>query len=145
VHAHRCIKTLLWQSRVDYRKVSNFREGLIFVIFASQEPFTKIKTAKISQSTCEVNKPRLNLRPIHTFIQAPTEVCQWVCLWWLSRSYPENRNASYIRKHRRTNKTAEAIVTTNALGTRLHFSPYWNKGLKLPSLFVNDSRHLLSF
>ena len=37
------------------------------------------------------------------------------------------------------------IVSTNVLGTRLLFSPYWNEKLKLPSLYINNSRHLLSF
>ena len=33
--------------------VGNFREGFIFVFFVSQEPFVKIKTAKILSSTCK--------------------------------------------------------------------------------------------
>ena len=41
---------------------------------------------------------------------------------------------------------AEAIVITNVLSTKLLSSSlHWNKELKLPSLFVKDSRHSLSF
>ena len=45
---------------INYCMVGNFREGFIFVFFASQEPFAKIKTTKISLSTCEVNEPHFN-------------------------------------------------------------------------------------
>ena len=34
---------------------------------------------------------------------------------------------------------AEAIVSMNVLATRLLFSPYWNKELRLPSLSVDNS------
>ena len=33
-------------------------------------------------------------------------------------------------------KRAEAVVSMNVLATRLLFSPYWNKELRLPSLSV---------
>ena len=35
-------------------------------IFASQEPFVKIKTAKMLLTTCEVNELRFNPRPTYT-------------------------------------------------------------------------------
>ena len=57
----------LWKRRlvipfvdINYHMVGNFHEGFIFVFFTSQEPFAKIKTAKISLSTCEVNEPHFN-------------------------------------------------------------------------------------
>ena len=37
----------------SYHMVGNFREGFIFAFFVSQEPFAKIKTAKILSSTCK--------------------------------------------------------------------------------------------
>lgn len=43
-----------------YRMVGNFHEEFIFAFFASREPFAKIKTVKILQSTCE---QRFNPRP----------------------------------------------------------------------------------
>ena len=53
--------------------VGNFCKGFIFAFFASQEPFAKIKTVKISLSTCEVNEPRFNPRPTYTIDYRPTE------------------------------------------------------------------------
>ena len=52
----------------NYRMVGNFRKGFtcIFAFFVSQEPFAKIKTAKISLSTCEVKKPCFNPQPSYT-------------------------------------------------------------------------------
>ena len=42
--------------------VGNFREGFIFAFFASQEPFAKIKTAKILSSKCKANELSFNSR-----------------------------------------------------------------------------------
>ena len=48
-----------------------------------------------------------------------------------------------------TRPKVEATVSTNVLGTRLLFSPHWNKELRLPSLSVarncDNSRDLFSF
>ena len=41
--------------------VGNFCEGFIFVFFASQEPFAKIKTTKFLLSTCKASEPHFNL------------------------------------------------------------------------------------
>jgi len=49
-----------------YHMVGNFREGFIFAFFASQEPFAKIKTAKILLSMCEVNELHFNPWPTYT-------------------------------------------------------------------------------
>ena len=61
-----------------YCMVGNFREVFIFAFFASQEPFAKIKTAKILLPTCKANEPRFN--PWPSSIQQPTKACQRVCL-----------------------------------------------------------------
>ena len=42
----------------------NCCKGFIFAFFTSQEPFTKIKTAKILSFMCKANKPSFNPRPI---------------------------------------------------------------------------------
>ena len=44
-----------------------------------------------------------------------------------------------------TRPRAKAIVSMNVPGVMLLSSPDWNKELRLPSLSVNKSRHLLSF
>ena len=61
---------------INYRMVGNFREGFIFVFFASQEPFAKIKPRKF-------HCPRAKWTN-HISIQPPTEACQRVYLWRLS-------------------------------------------------------------
>ena len=48
--------------------VDNFREGFIFVFFASQEPFAKIKTVKILLSMCKANKPPFNTQPTWNYL-----------------------------------------------------------------------------
>ena len=74
----------IWKHLLNfwYRMVGNFCEVFIFAFFASQEPFAKIKTAKILLPTCKANEPRFN--PWPTSIQQPTKACQRVCLWRLS-------------------------------------------------------------
>ena len=47
-------------SSYKYRMVGNFREGFIFALFASQELFAKIKTAKFLLFTCEASEPCFN-------------------------------------------------------------------------------------
>ena len=45
-------------------------------------------------------------------------------------------------------KTTKFLLSTykaSELGTRLLFSPHWNKELRLPSLSVDNSRDLFSF
>ena len=48
--------------------VGNFREGLIFTFFASQEPFAKIKTTKILLSMCKANKLPFNTQPTWNYL-----------------------------------------------------------------------------
>ena len=53
-----------------------------------------------------------------------------------------------LRKRRHTNQSAakaKSVVSMNVLGTRILSSPHWSKELRLPSLFVNNCRHSLSF
>ena len=50
-----------------YHMVGNFCEGLIFVSFASPEPFMKIKTAKLLLSMSKVNEPCFNLSYLDWF------------------------------------------------------------------------------
>ena len=125
---------------------------LWLVIFArdlfisSQEPFAKMKTAKFLLSTCEASEPRFNpayfklsSRPITV-----TGACQRVSLYSYRSSHSGNRTATQAQTHEphdRVRLRAEAIVSTNFLGTRLLFSPHWNKELRLPSLSVSNSRH----
>ena len=62
------------QSRSSYRIVGNFREGFIF---ASQEPFAKIKTAKFLLPACKASEPRFNLATSNYLsVQTATEACQ---------------------------------------------------------------------
>ena len=82
-----------------YRMVGNFREVFIFAFFASQEPFAKIKTAKILLPKCKTNEPRFN--PWPTSIQQPTKACQQVCL-----SLQSLKLSKMLRKHGRTIQTA---------------------------------------
>ena len=77
-----------------YRMVGNFREEFIFTFFTSQEPFTKIKTAKFSLSTCKASKLRFNPAyfklSTNLAVLTPIEACHThthayvVCLWQLS-------------------------------------------------------------
>ena len=62
----------------SYCMVGHFREVFIFAFFASQEPFAKIKTAKILLPMCKANEPHFN--PWPTSIQQPTKVYHRVCL-----------------------------------------------------------------
>ena len=84
--------------------VVNFREGFIFALFASQEPFAKIKTAKISLSTCEVNKLGFNPQP--TYTAANRSVSASVPF----DGYPEAiQKIEMLYKHRHTNQTAVQV------------------------------------
>ena len=128
--------------------VGNFREGFIFVFFASQEPFAKIKTAKILSSKCKTNELSFTPQPTYNYIVANRTVSVSVPLTAIAEALQEIK---MLRRHRCTNQTAaegrerKQTFTTNVLGTRVLFSLHWNKELNLPSLFVSDSRHLLSF
>ena len=53
--------------------VGNFREVFIFAFFVNQEPFAKIKTAKILLPTCKANEPRFN--PWPTSLQKCVSEC----------------------------------------------------------------------
>ena len=50
--------------------VGNFREVFIFAFFMSQEPFVKIKTAKILLPMCKANEPRFNPWPNYFYTAA---------------------------------------------------------------------------
>ena len=50
--------------------VGNFHEVFIFAFFTSQEPFMKIKTAKILLPMCKVNKPHFNPWPSYFYTAA---------------------------------------------------------------------------
>ena len=130
------------QSIAYYRMVRNFREGFIFAFFGSQEPFAKIKTAKILLFTCKANElcfsPRRTWNYLYSHQQKGVSECAFEAI---AEAIQEIEVAQTAARPR-----AEAIVITNVLSTKLlSFSLHWNKELKLPSLFVKDSRHSLSF
>ena len=78
---------LLWKASCEY----SFREGFIFAFFASQEPFAKIKTAKILSSTCKANdNPRPTWNYLYSRQQNRVNECAFDGFRW---SYPGNRNA----------------------------------------------------
>ena len=83
-----------------YCMVGNFREVFIFAFFASQEPFAKIKTAKILLPMCKVNEPHFNPWPSYFYTAAYKSVSA-MCLWWLSLKL-----SKMLCKHRRTIQTA---------------------------------------
>ena len=87
------------------------------------------------------------LQAIYLAVLTPTEACQRVCLWQLSRK-PSRKSKCYVSIDAWTGQQHNAesdIVSTNVLGARLLFLPHWNQEPRLPSLFVNNSRHSLSF
>ena len=60
--------------------VGHFREVFIFAFFASQEPFAKIKTAKILLPTCKANEPCFN--PWPTSLQKRVSECAFDGYHW---------------------------------------------------------------
>ena len=85
-----------------YRMVGNLREGFIFAFFTSQEPFAKIKTAKMS-SKCKANELSFNPRPSLNYIVANRTVSASVPLMAIAEAL---QAIEILRKHRRTNQTA---------------------------------------
>ena len=86
---------MFWSILAIYCTVGNFREGLIFTFFASQEPFAKIKTTKILLSMCKVNKLPFNTQPTWNYLysrqQKGVSKCAFDGYRW---SYPGNWNAT---------------------------------------------------
>ena len=76
--------------------VGNFRKVFIFAFFASQDPFAKIKTAKILLPKCKVNEPRF--KSMAYFYTAAYKS--------VSASVPLMAIAEMLRKHRHTIQTA---------------------------------------
>ena len=77
--------------------VGNFHEGFIFAFFTSQEPFTKIKTAKF----CCPHAKRVNhisIQPTSNYLAVltPTEAFQSVVHVFdgYHSSHPENQSAT---------------------------------------------------
>ena len=102
----------------------------LFAFFVIQEPFAKVKTAKMFLSTCKMNELHCNLGTI--YIAANRSLSASVTLTAITRGI---QGIEMLRKHKPDSGArprAERIVTTNV-------------ELKLPSLFVNDSRHSLNF
>ena len=89
-----------------YRIVFNFREGFIFTFFASQEPFPKIKTAKFLLATCKASEPCFNLAyfKLSSRCNSYKSPSQRVPLTAIAQAIQE---IEVLRKHRRTNRTAE--------------------------------------
>ena len=84
-----------------YRVVGNLREGFIFAFFTSEEPFAKIKTAKMSK--CIANELSFNHRPSLNYIVANRTVSASVPLMDIAEAL---QAIEILRKHRRTNQTA---------------------------------------
>ena len=84
-----------------YRMVVNLREGFIFAFFTSEEPFAKIKTAKMSK--CIANELSFNHRPSLNYIVANRTVSASVPLMAIAEAL---QAIEILRKHRRTNQTA---------------------------------------
>ena len=86
---------MFWSILAIYRMVDNFREGLIFTFFASQEPFAKIKTTKILLSMCKANKLPFNTQPTWNYLysrqQKGVSKCAFDGYHW---SYLGNWNAT---------------------------------------------------
>ena len=130
-----------------YRMVVTFRERFNFVFFASQEPSAKIKTAKISLSTCEVNKPRFN--PRSTYTAANRSVSASVPLTAILKL--SRKSKCYVSTGTRTRQRCKSESRSNR-----YYEHPWYEATFLAALeqrtaeiairvFVNDSRHLLSF
>ena len=88
-----------------YHMVCNFREGFIFVFFASQEPFAKIKTTKFLLSTCKASEPRFNLAyfKLSSRLNSNRSLLVSVPLTAIAQAIQESE---VLRKHRRTKRTA---------------------------------------
>ena len=90
--------------RVRNCMVGNFHEGFIFVFFVSQEPFAKIKTAKILSSTCKrMNRVSIPDLLGTIYIAANRTVSVSVRLTAIAGAIQE---IEMLRKHRCTNQTA---------------------------------------
>ena len=128
---------------VGYRMVGHFRKGFIFVFFTSQEPFMKIKTMNFFVLHVQSKWTVFQL-VLHGIIYIATN--RTVSVSAPLTAIPDAiQEIEVLCKHRHTNQTAvpraEAIISINILGMRLLSSPRWNKALRLPYLFLNNSRH----
>ena len=65
------------------------------IIFASQEPFPKIKDAKLFMSHAKWAN-HVSIRSSYLAVLTPSEACQWVCLWRLSLK-PSRKLKCYVR------------------------------------------------
>ena len=129
-----------------YRMVVNFRKRFNFAFFASQEPFAKIKTAKISLSTCEVNKLGFNPQP--TYTAANRSVSASVPLTAILKL--SRKSKCHVSTGTRTRQRCKSES-----GSNRYYERPWYEATFLATLeqrteiairvFVNNSRHLLSF
>ena len=131
-----------------YHMVVNFHEGFNFVLFASQEPFAKIKTAKISLSTCEVNKLRFNPQP--TYTAANRSVSASVPLTAILKLSRKSKCYMYVSTGTRTRQQCKSESGSNRYYKRPWYEATFLTALEQRAeiairVFVNDSRHLLSF
>ena len=101
--------------------VGNFREGFIFVFFVSQEPFAKIKTAKIVVQVQNEQTEFHSSAYLELYSRQQNRVSE-CALTAIAEALQEIK---MLLKHRRTNQTVaqgrerKQTFTTNILGTRV--------------------------
>ena len=82
-----------------------------------------------------MNEPRFNPQP--TYTAGNRSVSASVPLMAIAEAIQKIEMLAMLAQAHEpdsgTSPRAEAIVTMNVLGTRLHSLPHWNKELKLPS------------